>query len=201
MGLTALVMAGGKGRRMKLSGEKPLLEIGNISMIERVVNALKNASGIDRIVVLTSKHTPKTFEVAKRLLVECLETLGENYISDVQYAVRKLKLGVVLTVAADLPLITGEIVDEVLAKHEKSGKPSSTVMVPFETCGRLGLRVGHTIKVGDRRLVPVGLNVIDGRRIDESELDQEIIVIDREELAVNVNDPEGLKVAQRLSVK
>ena len=47
-------------------------------------------------------------------------------------------------------------------------------------------------------MVPAGINVIDGRRIDEAELEEEVFVIDREEAAVNVNTPEDLKVAEHL---
>ena len=39
MGVTALVMAGGKGMRMKSEKEKPLLKVGGKSMIEHVLNA------------------------------------------------------------------------------------------------------------------------------------------------------------------
>jgi len=40
--------------------------------------------------------------------------------------------------------------------------------------------------------------VIDGRRIDQGELEEEIYVIDGEEVAVNVNTPNDLEVAERL---
>ncbi|KAF5428163.1 GTP:adenosylcobinamide-phosphate guanylyltransferase, partial [Candidatus Methanomarinus sp.] len=46
-----MVMAGGKGRRMKLSVEKPLIEINEIKMIEYVIRALNVSSKIDRIFV------------------------------------------------------------------------------------------------------------------------------------------------------
>jgi len=48
------------------------------------------------------------------------------------------------------------------------------------------------------RVVPAGINVIDGRRIAREELEEEICVIDGEEVAVNVNTPDDLEIAQRL---
>lgn len=71
-------------------------------------------------------------------------------------------------------------------------------MVPAETRKRLGLKVDYVSEIGGRHLVPAGINVIDGKKIDEAELEEEKLVIDTEEIAVNVNRPEDLKIAERL---
>ena len=48
--MEALVMAGGKGTRMGFCGvEKPMIEVGGIFTVERVVNALRDSKHIDRI--------------------------------------------------------------------------------------------------------------------------------------------------------
>ncbi|MCW4036576.1 MAG: NTP transferase domain-containing protein [Candidatus Bathyarchaeota archaeon] len=47
MGVTALLMAGGKGTRMALRGEKPLLEVDGKPMIEHVIEALRDAGKVD----------------------------------------------------------------------------------------------------------------------------------------------------------
>ena len=44
--------------------------------------------------------------------------------------------------------------------------------------------------------MPAGINIIDGRRIDEEELDEEIYVLDRKEVAVNINTVEELEIAE-----
>ena len=41
--------------------------------------------------------------------------------------------------------------------------------------------------MGNKRLVPVGINLIDGRRIGEKELEEETYVVDKEEVVMNVN--------------
>ena len=198
MGVTALVMAGGKGTRMKLKEEKPLLKVGGKSMIERILIALKNAKKVDEVVVAVSKHTPKTASMLKKSAVKVLETPGKDYISDTQYAVKKLKLDTVLTISADLPLATSEIIDEVIEHYEQCDKPALAVMIPAETRERLDLELNYLFEVNGRRLVPAGINVIDGRRIDEAELEEETFVVDREEIAVNVNTPADLETAERL---
>jgi len=149
-------------------------------------------------VVAVSKHTPKTASMLKKSAVKVLETPGKDYISDTQYAVKKLKLSTVITISADLPLVTSEIIDEVIEHYEQCDKPALAVMIPVETREKLGLELNYLFRENGRRLVPAGINVIDGRRIDEAELEEETFVADREEIAVNVNTPEDLKTAERL---
>ena len=198
MGVTALVMAGGKATRMKVPEEKPLLKVGGKPMIEHILNALKNASKVDEIVVAVSKHTPKTARTVRKFSVKILETPGKDFITDTKYAVKRLELRTVLTVSADLPLLSGEIIDKVIESYEQCGKAALAVMVPAKTRERLGLEADYILEIGGKHLVPAGVNVIDARRIDETELEEEKLVIDMEEIAMNVNRPEDLKIAERL---
>jgi adenosylcobinamide-phosphate guanylyltransferase len=198
MGVTALVMAGGKGTRMKSEEEKPLLRVGGKPLIEHVLNALRDAKKVNEIIVAVSEHAPKTAIVVERFSVKVLKTPGKGFCLDTQYAIKKLKLDTVLTISADLPLIMSEVIDEVIERYERCGKPALTVMVPLETRKKLGLKTNYTFEVNGRCLVPAGINVIDGRQIDEAELEEEVFVIDRKEVAVNVNTSKDLKVAECL---
>jgi len=198
MGVTALVMAGGKGSRMILREEKPLLKVGGKPMIEHVLEALKEAEKIDEIVVAVSKHTPNTAKFVERFSVKVLKSPGKGFCKDMEYAVRKLSLDTVLTISADLPLIKGKIIDEIIERYRLCNKPAFTVAVPMETKERLGLGGEYVIEAGDKRLVPAGINVIDGRRINEGMLEEEIYVIDVEEVALNVNTLKELEIAKGL---
>ena len=201
MGVTALVMAGGKGTRMALSEEKPLLKIGGKTVIEHVLAALKNAEKVESIVVAVSDYTPKTARLMAKFQVKVIKTPGKEYVSDMGYAVKRLKLHTVLAIAADLPLITGEVVDDIVERYEQCGKPTLTVVVPMETKEKLGLGGEYAFEVENRLVVPAGINVIDGRRIDEEKLDEEICVVDRKEVAVNINTLQELKIAENLFAK
>ena len=201
MGVTALVMAGGKGTRMMLSEEKPLLKIGGKTVIEHVLAALENAEKVDSIVVAVSDYTPKTARFMAKFPVKVIKTPGKEYVSDMGYAVKRLKLHTVLAIAADLPLITGEVVDDIAERYEQCGKPALTVVVPVETKEKLGLGGEYAFEVENKLVVPAGINVIDGRRIDEEKLDEEICVVDRKEVAVNINTLQELKIAENLFAK
>jgi adenosylcobinamide-phosphate guanylyltransferase len=198
MGLIALVMAGGTGSRMTIPVEKPLLDVGDKPMIEHIVDAIKNAEKVDRIIVAVSRHTPRTASRARELSIEVFETPGLDFISDARYAVKSLRLKTVLIVSADLPFITGKLVDEIVENYYRCRKPALSVMVPKAVYDRLDLKPDLTLNIDGRVLVPVGINVIDGTRIDEGELEQEILVVENEELAVNVNTQEDLQMARRL---
>jgi adenosylcobinamide-phosphate guanylyltransferase len=201
MGVTALVMAGGKGTRMSLSEEKPLIRVGGKPVIEHVLAALKNAKKVNSIVVAVSDYTPKTAKLMLQFPVSVIKTPGKEYVSDMRYAVKSLNLRAVLAIGADLPLITGEVVDAIVECYEQCGKPALSVVIPMETKEKLGLGGEYAFKVGNMRVVPAGINVIDGRRIDEKELDEEICLLDRKEVAVNINTVQELSVAESLFAK
>ena len=78
MGVTALVMAGGKGTRMHLAEEKPLIKICGKPVIEYVIAALENAKKIDSIVVAVTGCTPKTAKVPKPVPSQSRRDTGEG---------------------------------------------------------------------------------------------------------------------------
>jgi adenosylcobinamide-phosphate guanylyltransferase len=196
MGVTALVMAGGKGTRMKTMEEKPLLKVGGKPIIEYILNALRAAKKVDEIIVATSERAPKTATMAKKLSMRVLNTSGRGFVPDIQCAIKKLGLSTVLTISADLPLIKSEFIDRIIERYEECGKPALTVAVQMETRERLGLSSDYAFEVNGKRLVPAGINVIDGKRIDEKELEEEVFVLDDERVALNVNTLEDLRVAE-----
>lgn len=197
MGVTALLMAGGEGSRLKTEGEKPLLRVDGKPMIERVLSALKDAKKVDDIIVTVSERTPKTAALARKHSLKVVQTPGKGFCLDTKYAIKKLKLKTVLTICADLPLITSEFIDKVITHYEQSKKPALAVMAPLETYKKFGLSADYVFKVKGKKLVPIGVNVVDGKRIREKELEEEILIVDDERVVMNVNTLEDLKIAER----
>jgi adenosylcobinamide-phosphate guanylyltransferase len=196
MTVTALVMAGGKGTRMALAEEKPMLQVGGKPVVELVLAALKHAKRVDSVIVAVSPYTPKTTRHLQKRGVPMLETPGNEYVSDMGFAVKKLGLETVLALSADLPLLTGGVVDEILERYFACGKAALAVAVPEETRRKLGCSGGYTFDCGGRRVAYAGINVVDGKRIDEAELEQEVYVLDKAEVAVNINTVEELRIAR-----
>ena len=201
MGVTALVMAGGKGRRMALLGEKPLLLVRDRPVITYVLKALQDAKEVDSIAVAVSDYTPKTAKFLTRFQVTIIKTPGKEYVFDLGYAIRKLKLQTVFVVGADLPLITGEAVDTILARYKNCGRHALTVVVSMETKKKLGLGGEYAFRMDNKWVVPAGINVIEGSKIEEEEIDQEVYLLDIDEVAVNVNTLNELRIAENLIAK
>ena len=200
--VVALVMAGGRGTRMKLAQEKPLIEVCGKPVIQYVLSSLRDAKKIDRVIVATTNCTPRTTKFMRQLGVEVIETPGKDYVSDMGYVVQTLKLGVFLAIAADLPLVRGEMIDAVVERYERCGKPALTVAVPLETKAKLGMCIEYSFKLDDKAVVPVGINVIDGcKRYGDEWLDQDIYLLNHQELAVNINTVPELQLAERLLSK
>ncbi len=195
--ITAVVMAGGKGKRMEVSEEKPLLNVGKKPVIEHVLTALFNAKRVSKVVVAVSRSTPKTANFIKKFPVTVVKTPGEGYIQDMQFVIKKLGLNIVLAVVSDLPLITNVIIDDVLKQYESCGKPALTVAVPIETKNNLGLGVEYAFEAENKKVVPTGINVIDGKLIDDGWMEQEVYVLNREEVAINVNTLQDLQLAEQ----
>ena len=182
---------------MKLDVEKPLIEVGGKPLIEHVINTLKECGKVDSIYVAVSKRTTQTAERMKAIGVEFVDTPGEGYVRDMKHAVKKLQLGKVLLISSDLPFITNRLINKIIEKYEDSGKPALAVMCPLEVYRKLGLDPVYTYDVNGRDVSPVGVNLIDANRIDELEMEEEILILDDERLALNINTLTALKAAEK----
>ncbi len=197
--MTALVMAGGKATRMGSEVEKPLSEIGGVPMIQMVTDALKASKSVDRIIVAVSPKNKGTAGKARELGAEVIETPSAGYESDMKIAIKQLGLVDVLVVSADLPFLTSAIVDRAFEAYKSSGKPALSVMCPFELLEKLNFASSYVFEVEGKKLVPIGLNILNGIRIDEPALEETTLVTNSELLALNVNTPQELEVARKLA--
>jgi adenosylcobinamide-phosphate guanylyltransferase len=81
MKVTAVVMAGGKGTRLALKEEKPLLEVGGKPVIDHVLAALNQAQLLAGVAVAVSDYTPKTAAYWKDNS-SVPQDAGNEYVSD-----------------------------------------------------------------------------------------------------------------------
>ncbi|MFW6383984.1 MAG: NTP transferase domain-containing protein [Halodesulfurarchaeum sp.] len=177
-------MCGGRGRRLEAAVEKPLLEVDGVPMVDRVIEALEG-SGVDQPYAVGSPATPETLA---HVDVPVIEGPGEGYVADLETALSQVEPPV-LTVGADLPLVTAEGLDWVLDAHEEG---SSMVAVPVERKRALGVSVDATMTHEGRAVAPAGVNVV-GAPTPEATL-----MTERTQFAVNVNRPGDAHVATAL---
>src|ERR671933_808456 len=119
--MIALVMCGGKGIRLQFEGtEKPLIILKGKAMIEYVLDALIHSQKFRRIIAVSSHFCSKTTSFLydhpyySDGLIDVIETKGASYSEDLSSILSKLKLGNILTVSADLPLLNSKIVDQII---------------------------------------------------------------------------------------
>lgn len=186
--MDALVMCGGRGTRLDISTEKPLLEIADQRMIERVLKALEDSS-VDAVYTATSPHVPETRAYLAEQSVSQLETPGDGYVEDLEYALERID-GPILTIAADLPLIEAGAIDHVLDAHEHG---SLTVCVPVALKQLLGVSVDLTLHRDGSELAPTGINVVSDSNRDTVHVTYDV------RFAVNVNQQSDAYVAERLA--
>lgn len=189
-------MCGGRGARLDADVEKPLYEVGDRPMVDRVLDALL-ASRIDAVHAVCSPHAPATREhLAGRDQGDCpiIDAPGEGYVADLQHALERADPPV-LTVAADLPLLAGDAVERVL---DRFAGPSLTVCVPVTRKQALGVSVDATMDAGDRAVAPTGVNVVSRGPGQSPGGDTETYVTDDARLAVNVNRLADARVAEEL---
>jgi adenosylcobinamide-phosphate guanylyltransferase len=191
--VVAVLMAGGKGTRMNSQQEKPLIIIEERPLIEYVLQAVEDSSLIDEIIVAVSPHTPQTGVYAKNLGFKVLKTPGNGYVEDLSFILAQKELAdeVILTVTADLPLLTGQIIDRVVEEYRKSPQPAMSVMVPVEIFREHGLQASLVLE----NRVPSGLNILRGKNTEQ---DEEVLVLDKIELALNINSPEDIICLKKL---
>lgn len=193
-------MAGGRGSRMKLPIEKPMLEINGKKLIEYVLDVLAGARYVDRIYVAASSNGPDTRKWLEdsSFDIYMINTPGSGYVSDMVAAVEQAGIiGPVLMIMADLPLITSNMIDEIIQRYNVVPQPALSVYSLLSICRSNGLRPDTVFNKDGQLIVPSGINILDAGNIREEQEDYNYI-LDNYRLVVNVNTTEDLEICSRL---
>ena len=194
-------MAGGKGTRFSKDTEKPMAQFMDKPLIRRVIEATKESKKIAETVVAVTSYSPKTAHEASEAGVKVIETDGRGYHADLQQAVQEANLKCpVLIVSADLPLLNGDFLDQIITEYEESGKPALTVLIPEEAFRRYGISAASPYEHEGKMYAVSGINIIDGQRILE-EQEQTVVVTGRPEAVFTVNSREDLETAKNFLLR
>jgi len=200
MRITALVMAGGLGKRMKLTVEKPLVWFMGKPLIERVVEAVKSASKISEFYIVTSPNTPETEAKCLKEGLHIVRTDGKGYHNDLVQAITKANLlSPVLIIPSDLPALTGKFLDRVISAFEKRRKDALAVFVPIKTRERFRLSISSTDEYKGTWYAVSGVNIINGSRIrDEGKIATSAVISEEIEVLLNINTQNDLAIAEEI---
>jgi len=172
-----IIMAGGRSSRM--GREKPVLKVGGVPMLLRVY---WEAEEIDEVIVALSKMTPKMRELCISEGIPFVETPGRGYVEDLSFLLHEF--GPFVSVSADLPFVKASDIRAI--ERAFDGKTSLTGVLPL----RLVPKDLKPVTYGGYAIV--GLNAVgtEGERFFE---------LNNPLLALNVNTPEELKLAERIA--
>jgi adenosylcobinamide-phosphate guanylyltransferase len=199
--LIVAIMCGGRASRMQQGGiEKPLLKVDGIAMVERVIQALAGSDRFDRILAAISPNTPKTKELLKSKGIETIETPGEGYSNDLSYLLSKLKPQRVMVVPSDIPLLNSQIISEILdaidSSSRKEKRPAISIILEKGFVERTGAK--PSIVLG--QYCHSGITIFDTMSVGTEPAEEYYLVMNRKEIALNVNTKEELELAKKLLV-
>ncbi len=203
MKIPALIMAGGKGKRMGLSVEKPLIPFLGKPLLDWVVEAVASAEKVSEFYVITSMNTPKTEKRCKIKGWKFLRTDAKGYHSDLKQAVRDAGLeGSVLTIPSDLPAITGMFLDKVIGEFEACGKDFFAVFVPIKKREELELSISSTDEYKGVWHAVSGVNIVNGAKIqEEGKIETSAIITEETEVLLNINTLKDLEISEKIMQK
>ena len=193
----AILMAGGRGTRLKVPCEKPLFKLHDKPLIKYVIDNLESSKFINKTIIAVSPNTPETTDYLKSLNGEfkILDTSGEDYLTDLSYILdyfeKKSKDDVLVFINADLPFISSKTIDYVIDYYLNSDKDALSVVVPVKIFEDLGLDYTYEYEGN----VPSGLNILRSENIIQDETQ---LVIPEVELALNVNTIPDSQIAENL---
>jgi len=203
MKVPALIMAGGKGKRMGLPVEKPLLPFLGKPLVDWVAGAVASAVKVSEFYVVTSGNAPETEKHCVSKGWKVLRTDAKGYHNDLRQAVLMAGLmGPVLTIPADLPAITGKFLDKVIGEFEVCGKDFLAVFVPIQTRESLGLSVSSTDEYKGEWYAVSGVNIVNGAKIQgEGKIETSAIIAEETEVLLNINTLKDLEIAEKIMGK
>jgi adenosylcobinamide-phosphate guanylyltransferase len=192
--MLALIMCGGKGKRIKnFCSDKAMLMLNNKPLIEHILLSLKDSEKFDKIYAASSCYSNVTLEFLKKHqyyisgFLEIIETSGIDYSTDLMFVLEKLKRSTIFVLPSDIPLITPELIERIIADW-KSDMQCISIVMDKEFIIKLGLRPTLTIRLGGKEYFHSGISIFDSSKIQKGEeIKEHYITLNNERLAFNIN--------------
>ena len=172
-------------------------------MVERVISALADSDRFDRIVAAISPYTQKTNEFLKSKGIETIETAGEGYSQDLSRLLSKLKPQKIVAVPGDIPLLNSQIVNEILNNiiddddDRQEQEPAISIILEKEFVEEIGVKPSIVVM---NQYCHSGITIFNTMAVGTEPVKERYIVMNRKEIALNVNTKEELELAEKLLV-
>ncbi len=178
-------MAGGKGSRMSLTGEKLLLKYKK-PIILHVVDALVNSKCFSKILAITSSNSPNTKKLLEEHNIELFDTPGNGYVEDLNLVLKSLNDFVLIT-SADLPFLDQDIIKKIVNQCNLENI-WTTVIVTKEFLESLHLSSNYWLNFENQQCCYTGISLVNTNSISMLEnVSEKFIIIDDKRIAFNLN--------------
>jgi adenosylcobinamide-phosphate guanylyltransferase len=186
--MIGIVMAGGKGTRMNLDDEKLLLKHKK-PVILQVIDSLNNSNCFSKVIVLTSPNSPKTKKLLQENDIEIFDTVGKNYVEDLN-SILKIINDDVLVTSGDLPLLDKEIIQTIVNYYLPQNTWTS-ILVTENFLNSIGLKSEYDVNFANQKCHYTGISLVNSKKISSIEnLNENYIIIDDKKIAFNLNTKE-----------
>lgn len=183
--MIGLVMAGGKGTRMNLPGEKLLLRYKK-PVILCVVDSLNDSNCFSNVLAATSPNSPQTKKLLEENSVETINTPGTGYTLDLNFVLRTLSEDI-LVVSGDLPLLDGEIIKTIVRQYDPQ-KTWTSILVTGKFLNSLGLQSDYSVDFTQQRCHYTGISLINSHKITGlQDVHEDYLIINDRRVAFNLN--------------
>lgn len=183
--MIGIVMAGGKGSRMNLAGEKLLLKYKK-PIILHVIDALKNSKCFSKILAITSSNSPKTKKLLEENNIDVFNTPGEGYVEDLNLVLQSLNDFVLIT-SGDLPYLDADIIKNIVNKYN-SENIWTTILVTKKFLNSLHLSTNYWFDFENQQCCYTGISLVNAKNISTLEnISEKFIIIDDKRIAFNLN--------------
>ena len=183
--MIGLVMAGGKGTRMKSNEEKLLLPYKQ-PLVLHVIDALKNSNCFEKIIAATSPNSPQTKNILVENNISIIETSGEGFVTDLNNILKQLD-DFVLVSSGDLPLLDGDIIKQIIdnVNHDKTW---TSIVTTKSFQNSLNLEPECISTLNDEDYAHTGISIVNASKISNLDtIEEDYLIIDDKRVCFNIN--------------
>ena len=174
MKVPCLIMAGGIGKRMSLSSEKPMLQFLGKPLIDWVAEAVATAKNVSEFYIVTSDNTSETEQHCRTRGWRILRTTAN----------------------------TGKGLDKIISEFEFCKKDFLAVFVPIRAREDAGLSISSIDEYNGVWYAVSGINIINGTKIQsEGKIETSAVISEETEFLLNINTIKDLEIAEKIMTR
>ncbi len=186
--MIAIVMAGGKGSRMKSAEEKLLLQYKK-PIILHVAEALSDSDCFSKIVFVTSPNSPNTKKLLLENNYEIIDSTGKGYVEDLNNILQSIDDSIFVT-SADLPLLDQNIIKKITSLYDENHLWTS-ILITKNFLQNLGISSNYEVNFENQVCIYSGISIINSKKISKlNNIKENFVIMDDKRIGFNVNTKE-----------